>query len=351
MPFKDPKSKELQARIDQDTQQDPGPTVFERYPIGTWQVGGSEKLAFPVVSIHEGGGNRIISRERPYRNGAKGDDTGAKPKIWTMQCLFDNSLQDKPESGILGEPGLVEVNGDKALYPQVVNELIASFDEYHEAPGDLVVPTRGKKRCRLKDYQRYEKPSEWDCASVTLIFEEDNEDRLDASSYTAPTASANANQVAETMEFSATSDLSYDENMMTLNEFAANLEGLANAPSDYANDMEQEVSIAVGAANRVSRAFSRPGVPGRDTFFDAESSTTQRKLEESKEIAYQAAYNYRKRFSVVTAVWASDQSLTSIASQLQQDLNTLIGLNPQLPDPFFIPRGTGVKVVSNGPTA
>jgi hypothetical protein len=340
----------LEDRRKQDDEQDPGPGVFEQYEVASWQVGSSNKRAFPVRTITETGGNRVVKRERPFRDGAKCDDTGAKPRTWALQAIFDNSLS-VAGSNSLGEPDIEDVNSGVALYPDVLNELIESFQLYHDTAGDLVVPTVGKVRARLQDYTRDERPDERDCALVRMTFIEDNEDSVDAASFTGPSVNASASQLAATMEFSSQSDMGWDENMMSLNEFMANLEGLANMPSNFAADIDQQVGQTIGAANRANRAFTRPGVPGRDIFLDPESSVTQRKLEESKEIAYEAKYNYKKQFNVVTLTFKNAQSLTSISAMLGQDLNVLIDLNTQLADPFYILPGEPVKVVSDEPGA
>jgi hypothetical protein len=91
--------------------------VFEGYPVGSWTAENAATIAFPVEDIGESGGNRIIERERPYRDGAKLDDTGRKATQFTMVCKFENTIT---------EPGL-EINGLKNLYPDVLNDLIASF--------------------------------------------------------------------------------------------------------------------------------------------------------------------------------------------------------------------------------
>lgn len=316
----------------------PEVTVFEQYPVGSWTVQGSTKVVFPVQKITESGGNRVVERERPFRDGAKLDDTGSKAKRWSLVAVFENSIE---------EAGLSD-NGDLALYPDILNELINSFDLYHEEPGDLVIPTRGAVRARLETYNRVESPENQNCCFLEMNFVEDNEDSVDARSFTAPTANANARQLAETLEFSSQSDGTWGGSIQDLNEFMANLEGLANAPSEYARDIDQQTAIIIGAANRANIAFTQPNTDGRDILLDPGSSATQRKLEQSKDIAYKARYNpKRNQRTLISVVFQHDQSLMSVAAMLRQSFEDLLDANYQLSNPLFIPAGTVVKVFSN----
>ena len=162
----------LQQRPDFD-QAVPRDPVFEQYPSASWSVGTQVALVFPVTEITEEGGNRIVLRERPYRDGAKVDDIGSKAKSWSLKAIFENTINE----------GLIQ-NG-QPLYPGVLNELIRSFDQ-HET-GDLIVPTVGKVRARAQSYVRTERNDERDYATVEFKFVQDNEDAIDATSFTLPT--------------------------------------------------------------------------------------------------------------------------------------------------------------------
>jgi len=102
---------------------------FEQYSVASWTVN-NRTLAFPAKVINDNGGNRIVQRERPFRDGAKLDDTGSRATVWAFEVLFENSIE---ESGL-------EINA-MPLYPDVINAIIESF-KTHET-GDLVVPTVG----------------------------------------------------------------------------------------------------------------------------------------------------------------------------------------------------------------
>jgi prophage DNA circulation protein len=328
------------AAFDRSTQQGDeaiDAAVFPKYPIASWEVIGSPRLAFPVVSVSESGGNRLVERERPYRDGAKLDDTGSKAKRWELTVLFHNSIE---------EPGL-EVNGGQALYPNTLNSLIDTF-ELHRT-GDLVVPTRGLVRARAAEYRRQEDADNPDSATVTFTFVEDNEDSVDIASFTAPTANADAARLGEQTTFDAQSIGLDSLSLADLNEFAAGLESLANAPGDLLVDLDSQAAIVIGAVNRVAAAFSHPSQEGRDLLDDPESSRTHRKLERLKQIASDSeARSSRGRPRTTTVVVSEDSSLFRVSAALKQSFDDLLVINPRLVNPLFIPAGTPINVFADG---
>lgn len=313
-------------------------TVFEQYQVGQWRAAYSESpIAFPVISIEEDGGNRLIKRERAYRNGVKIDDTGAREIVWNLDVDFSNSIE---------EDGLEAVNGaGVAIYPDVLNNLLDSFARYHELPGDLYIPTRGWVRARLDTYRRRETPDKLDCASVTFSFVEDNEDRVDARAFQLPSVQASAERLAQTTEFDQQSDGIWNDDSQSLGEFTTNLESWANAPDDSAQEVDRVSSQTVGSVNRVFKAFSKPGVSGRDTLRDPESSQTARKLHATKAIASRAAADSRRgRPAIESVVFERVQSLVSVAVLVGQSFEDLLALNPQIDDPLRIPPKTPVRI-------
>ncbi|MCP4674342.1 MAG: hypothetical protein GY854_02255 [Deltaproteobacteria bacterium] len=332
---------DFEKRKDYREIEDPGPTVWEQLPVASWKVGGSAQLAFPVVSIDESGGNRIAIRERPYRPGAKLDDIGSVPKRWNLVALFENSIE---------EPGL-EANGDKPLYPDVLNELLESFDLYHDEPGDLVIPTRGPVRARLGTYHRGEQNPERDSATLTLTFIQDNEDNVDAASFNLPSVKANSRRVAEEVEESAQEDGAWDTSLQDLKEYAAQLEGLINAPQEYKRDFEQQAKMVMSAVDRVFSAFSKQGKEGRDLFRDPETGATQRELNALKDMVGRETIEARRgRPQLVSVVFAEDQSLMSVAVMHGQSFDDLLEVNTQLDDPMHIPAGDIVRVFADAAT-
>lgn len=326
-------------------------TIFEQYALARWTPDGRSDLAvrFAVVSITEDGGNRIVERDRPFRNGAKLDDTGSRAKKWNLETIWENSLQPgisavAASTGGLGEPQL-SLNPEP-LYPNMLNLMIASFD-VHET-GDLILPTRGKLRARAMDYSRTETAEVRDSATLTLTFTEDNEDSVDTAAFAVPSVNANAKRLSEATTFDAQSDGMWDGSLQDLNEFASGLEAIANFPGDTLADVDSQAGIVIGATNRVLLAFSQP-VPGRDQLTDPDSSVTQRKLEQTRDIAAKSRAEARRgRPSLVSVVLTGDRNIFQIANEYAQPALDLINVNPQIANVLFIPAGAVVNIFDNG---
>jgi prophage DNA circulation protein len=301
----------------------------EALPAAKWAPDGGVAFTFPVERIKQNGKRRNVKRERPYRNGAKIDTTGREATVWNLTVCLENSIQEK------GVPD----GGTQFLYPTVMNKFLEAFDL--DTTGDLTIPTRGVVRAKFDSYDIEESPELQDGAKLTLVFIEDNEDRLDATTITAPTANASLRTLVDQTVFSAQSDGAWDGSLADLNAFAANLEAIANFPGDTVTDLDNQAGIMVSATNRVGRAFSDPSRDGRDTLNDPESSQTQRKLHQTRDIAGSAR---RTREKYTSLVFDTPRSLFVIAADLGQIADDLLALNGGL-DPFFIPAGTPVRVL------
>jgi hypothetical protein len=314
---------------------------FSQYQVAQWKASPeATRYAFPVISIDEDGGNRVIERERAYRHGCKLDDTGCKAKRWTLEAIFENSIQ---------EPGESAVNGGLVLYPFVINALIESFEKFHDQAGDLYVPTRGWVRARLVDYRRRESPDEQNCARLTMVFCEDNEDKVDANAFSMPSINANAKRLSSVTTFDSQSDGIWGNDSQSLEEFTAGLESWANAPEDSMQEVDQQASSVIGSVDRIFVAFSKPArqsdSTGRNILRDPESSQTVQKLHSTKEIAARGRHGAeRGQPRLVTVVFERPQSLVSIAALLGQSLEDLLAANTQLDDPLYIPPRTPVKI-------
>lgn len=312
-------------------------TIFEKYPPAQFTVAGLT-LGFPVLTIRQSGGNRIVKRERPYRDGAKLDDTGSEPIIWTLQAIFNNSLL----LGSQGEQILQTINGGLPLYPDVLNLLISNFD-FHET-GDLVVPTIGVQRARAQSYDRTEVFDGRDQAIVSFMFCEDNEDSVDFRSITAPSGGANAKRLAATTELDTESFGSLSEALTEVQSSLIELENFVNAPGDAAQDIDAASMRVEGSARRSNRTFSEASRPGRNLFLDPQNSRGPRKMTIAIDLAARQRNEARRGQPTLTnVVFRSNTTIFRIAAFIGQDPFDLIGINPDL-DPNFIPKGTLVKV-------
>ncbi|MEA3225137.1 MAG: DNA circularization N-terminal domain-containing protein [Planctomycetota bacterium] len=318
------------------------PETFEQYPVGQWTPDGGEAIAFPVLRITETGGNRIVVQDRAYRDGAKLDDTGSVAISWSITALFERSLSESNHA----EPDLSTVNAGAALYPDVLNALIDSF-RIHET-GDLVVPTRGIVRARLQGYVRNESFDQRDCAALDLTFIEDNEDNVGAQMFTAPSAAGSAGLLAEQTTFSEQSSGMWGGSIQDLNEMTSQIEGLANAPGEYAQDLEQMHKTVMNNVDRVIAAHTDAATEGRNTLSGAESTKVQRDLQMIKEVAGQSSQDARQgQKALVTKKYNSQMSIFQVATIENQDAQTLIENNPQIPDHLAIPKNTPVRMYAD----
>jgi prophage DNA circulation protein len=311
---------------------------FREYGPATWTVGGVT-IGFPVVSVNEEGGNRLVPNERPYRDGAKYGDTGSKPRAFSFEAVFDNGLLALPDAELV----LNDINGNLPLYPNILNDLCDSFD-FHET-GDLFVPTRGKVRARADSYSRNENANVRNNGRLQLRFVVDNEDSLDASGFLPPAVSASAIKVAKVAEAEAEKTGAWDGSIADLMEMANNIEGLANAPGDFLNDVQEQAGAIMAATDKIIKVHTDTTKEGRNLLSDPESSTLMKHLSMMKEMAGMSIEKSRRGAPVfVTRTYKTRMSIFDVAAAEGQDAATLMGINPQLEDPLDIAAGIGVRV-------
>jgi hypothetical protein len=305
---------------------------FEQLPPCQFTVAGVT-YAFTTESIKADGENRIIERERPYRDGAKLDDTGSKARRWTIESLFQSTSREADISAI---------NGGLPLYPDVLNELLFLF--FTHETGDLMVPTDGKVRARAQTYSRTEKSGERDCALVQLVFVEDNEDSVDFRSLQAPSANANARRLASTTTFDVQSAGAWLPSLNDLDQLVGSLEDQVNAPGEVAGDVQQSATRIQGNAVRAGQAFKNGARSGRDMFLDPTNSRAERKLVRQRDMSARAANEARRgRPQLATVIFQEETTLFRVASIVNQSFDELLEVNPEL-DPYFIPALTHVHV-------
>ena len=308
-------------------------TVFGNYPVARWQVGTSAPVTFPVQQVTESGGNRLVMHERPYRDGAKLDDTGSKPRTFALTAIFNNSIN---------EPG-IDPSGPP-LYPTLLRQLIRSFD-LHET-GTLTLPTVGNVRCRAQDYSRKEAPELSDTALLDLTFVQDNEDSLERTVLNPPGVVATIVRLAEQTQFTAQKDGIWSEDLGTLRERASEIESLMKAPGRAVGD----VATVVRAHRRsleslLNTAREESGVDG--IFGEPRASRTERQLQEMLDREAQAEAE-RTASRPRTKAFVVDVEVTSIyeiAARLGQDATELMDLNAaRIDDPFTLTRGEVIRV-------
>jgi hypothetical protein len=305
-------------------------TIFEQYPLCTWEVPGY-KVPIPVKSISERGGNRLVRRNRQNRNGAKLDDTGSVEKTWTLEVDFFNGNT---------EEGIPVAD----LYPDVLNFLVKSFD-VHET-GTLTLPTVGRKRCRAESYDRKETFEEIDTGIVTLTFIEDNEDNLTSSSFTAPSARSVSRRLAEITTFSAEQNgVSLSDSSAGISELASQIETLINSPFEYFGDLQAQADSVVALCGRLEDIHASRRTQVGELLAMPPGARAVRGLVELRDKAARVVDEKQSALPrLVPYVVPSQRSIFDIAAELGQDPMALMSANPNLGDPLAIPARATVKV-------
>jgi hypothetical protein len=314
-------------------------TAHEQYDIASWRVGDGPKLFFPVESITDQIGNRIIRHKRPYRAGAKLDNSGAEPRSWTLAVIFTNNLN---------EPGLSQNGLD--LFPDVYRLMQQSFDS--QETGDLVIPGLGPVRAKAETMTSVETFEELDTARVSLVFTQDNEEALDRALIRPPTARATSQRLAEQTVFTAQAAGGWDGDLNGLIEFAAEVENLLLAPGRATNSVETQV-------RRNRRAIERIGEAQLQLAKDVGLDTDQPRGSGSERSALllgdrQAqAMGERSQGRPKTLAWKVDVERTNIfevAARFDQDAEELMELNDsRLANPFSLQRDQVVLVFKTRP--
>jgi hypothetical protein len=308
--------------------------IFGQYPVGAWAAGSMPKILFAVVDITETGGNRIVQHERPYRPGAKLDDTSSKARTWAVTIVFNNSIV---EPGIGNDPR-------RAPYPTVLRQLLRSFD-IHET-GTLTLPTVGDVRCRAETYTRNERAEQIDTATVTVNWVEDNEEALDRAALQPPGVVATLVRLSERTVFTAQAAGVWTSDLANLRERCNELTTLMQAPGRSVADV-----ATVARANRraIENVFAtgrtelgRFGIisePRSSGLHDQLATLSDRQARAEDERT--ASRPRTKAFVVDVEV----TSIYEIAARVGQDAAELLDLNAaRISDPFDLERGDVIRI-------
>lgn len=303
--------------------------IFEQYPAAKWQVGDREPIYFPVVGIAEDGGNRLVRHSRPFREGAKLDDTGAKERSWKIGSVFGNDFQ---------EPGVAE---GRPLYPEVLRALLASF-RIHEC-GTLTLPTVGDVRARAETYSRKESPDGDDYAEVELVFVEDNEEALDTVIFEPPAVVSSLNTLAQQTQFTAAKAAVWNEDLRSLREVCTEITTALQAPGRSVGDLVAVVRAHRRAVQGVLVTAEEESSP----LSQPENSALVRQLRlmvDSEAGAELERTSSRPR----TRPFMIDVERTSIfevSARFNQDAEEVMDLNAaRVDDPFDLRRGQVIRL-------
>lgn len=311
----------------------------ELYEVGSFRVEDEPRIFFPVVSIQDSQGNRIVQHERPYRAGAKLDSTGAKAREWSINIIWNNTLNERGLSS----------NG-RPLFPDVLRALQRAADV--QATGDLVIPGLGNVRARLSTLVTRESADELDTATSDAVFVQDNEEALDRTLIRAPTARATARRLAENTVFSAESVGAWGVDLNTLTDFAAELEGALQEPGRAINKVDTQVRRNRRAIARVVAAGNQALDDVEGVFSTPRGSSTERLLlllsDRQAASADERASSLPRTVPFVVDV--QQTNIFEIASRVNQDPQDLLDLNDaRIADPISLRRGDTILVFQATP--
>ncbi len=309
--------------------------IFDEYEVASWDVdGGGGRVNFPIETLEERYSNRLKPHRRVDQDGARLEDTGGDYTVWTITTSWYNS--DLHEDGVDG----------LAQYPDGVNEM-AEACKVH-ATGTLVLPTVGQRRCRLASYRRVETRQQGvDLAAVVYTFHEDNEDDQKQAFAALPSAASVAQRVVIDAVIITEQNGTNLPDLADINEFAAQLEDLANGPSQFIADVEAKANAIANKIDAVTAAFedaAREGIEESAALLtDPSSSTPGRLLRIASDVARRSPVA-KAATRIVTRTFTGTVSLFDVAADLDQDVDKLMEINSSLPDYLEILPGTPVRV-------
>jgi len=311
---------------------------MELRPALTWKPDGGDIVTITSTNIAESFDNRIVERNRPYREAAKLDDTGRGSIVWTVTTeMFDATISQEP-----GVPA--------NQFTEVEAKLFLSFQSHKT--GYLSLPTRGIVRAKAKSWSRGDDIGERDCALLRLTWIEDNEDDVDFYAFDQFSARATVVTLAEETTKDLVKAGIADKDVFSLSKLAAKLESIAQKPGEYLQDLEVAAAQLGSAADRIEQAYTVYGsTPGSvDALLsDPGSAPVIRNLRNLKDTARKAYYQASSgQPPIKTVKYAREMSFATIATDTGNTTANVLKLNTKLLDPFSIPPNTPIKVYEVG---
>lgn len=308
--------------------------VYPQLSIASWQVGDAARIRFPLLDLTDLKQNRVVAHERPYREGAKLDDTGAKVREFTMRAQFANAIR---------EPGLE--NNPSPLFPEMLRLLQESFDN-HET-GRLEVPTLGVVYCKAVSCRRHDSPENPDGPMVDLVFHEDNEDGFDRAKLDPPTVKGSIPRLAQQTVFSAQASGAWDDNLASLTQTVNSLESALNAPGRATNEVAGQARRNRRAQKRLVKIQQQVATAHDRPFTQPAGSQTERQLLTLRDRQAEAAGERARSLPTTMAftVDVNETNIFEIAARFNSDVVELLDLNDALiPNPFLLRRGQVIRV-------
>jgi hypothetical protein len=296
----------------------------------TYQADGFTQLQFPARLVGEDGGLRVVERVRPWQAGAKLDETGAMPDRFTIESVIHNDIIEQGLEGVPVWPGLIE-------------DLIEQFKS--GKTGTLNLPWKRGLRVKPETWSRRANADEHRGGeSFVVNFKQDNEDNLDREAFERVSVKAGAARVVDEAIFSMESEGMSADPIGDLTELAANLVGLLNTPSDYAQAILTQAR-RLRRAGKILIGEYQAESEGRDQMNSPAGFAARLKLLELLELAARAESDAREFLPRTRSYIAPRRTdIWTIATELGQDARQLMAVNSAVEDFSNIEQGTAVQV-------
>ena len=310
--------------------------IWAKMKPSSFEIQGSPKIIVPIWErVEATHGIRVVPRQVPWVDGEQLDETGLNAKEWATIHPFINDLNES-------EPGM----GSGALYP----DRLEAFEKLLEKrkTGTLNLPWRRNIRCKATTWRREAVTDRQDCEILSVSWKEDNENKLENPSSTGSGVRANLASVVEQARFEAERNGIWDGSWEDITTFASQLEAIVAAPGVFLEDVGHKANRVVRAIDSIIATHSK-ATAGRNVLLDPAGAIVLRLLLQARELATVAEEEARGVPNrVVTWRAPFSGSIWGIAMAPgweAQEPEELLRLNPAIPDPNWILKGTGIKVL------
>jgi hypothetical protein len=311
--------------------------IFEQLPLCQFVPAGAtiiESIVIPVVEVRDSMGLRVGRRNRWKRRGQKLDQGGPTGEKWTIKAEWFNNSE---------EPGIPADS-----YPRELNRLQAAFDA--GGTGTIYLPTIGPRRAKMTEWERIESSGERDFAATSTVFEEDNEDTTTTASFSAPSAKSTVGTMSTMASQSlkqvgvVSEDLSPSGGLQGL---GAEVERLANAPDDFAGELQAKARELAGLCKSIEHSVTRGADDMALLLRDPFASRALRDLRAVRDLAMRVVGEEAARPSagIRTVSYPAPIPIAAVASAFGVSIADLLKLNPDLcRNPHRVPANVTITV-------
>lgn len=321
--------------------------VWADLPPSTYQADGEAVLYIPWHEVGEDGALRVVPRVRPWQAGAKLDETGHDPDVFSLAAVFNSDVTE-------GDAAFTS----QVMWPDTLEALVRQFKTGKTATLNLP----WKRGLRVK-------PTTWRRMAVadnnrggellTATFKTDNEDALDREAFEQVSVKASVQRAAEEAAFAMEQEgmnVNLGQERLVLPDggigdpiggivgLAAALAGALNRPDELGQSIASAAQRLRRATQLLIGAYST-NEPGRDQMNGPDGASARAKLLDLLELAANAEAEALAGLpKTLTIIAERNTTIWDIATARQQRARELMRINGAIEDFNFIERGTAVLV-------